>query len=56
LADVVDEGADAEEVNWLLDRDRRVTAERLEEAGIGLDGARKAADVLVGLAASRSRR
>jgi predicted glycosyltransferase len=56
LADVVDEGADAEEINWLLDRDRRLTTGQLDEAGIGLDGARNAADVLVGLAASRSRR
>ena len=34
LADVVDEGADAEEVNWLLDRDRSVTPTQLTRPGI----------------------
>jgi predicted glycosyltransferase len=56
LADVVDEGADAEEVNWLLDRDRRATPAQLGEAGISLDGARRAAERIVELAAERSRR
>ena len=55
LADVVDEGADAEEVNWLLDRDRSVTPAQLHAAGISLDGAQRAARVLVELATSRSR-
>jgi predicted glycosyltransferase len=56
LADVVDEGADAEEVSWLLDRDRRLTPVQLREAGVTLDGARRAAQVLVQLATTRSRR
>ena len=56
LADVVDEGADAEEISWLLDRDRRLTPARLLEAGIVLDGARRAAQVLLELATSRSLR
>jgi predicted glycosyltransferase len=55
LADVVDEGAHAEEVGWLLDRDRRLTPDRLREAGVCLDGARRAAQVLVELAAARNR-
>jgi predicted glycosyltransferase len=54
LADVVDEGADAEEVSWLLDRDRRLTPTQLREAGVTLDGARRAAQVLVQLAMTRS--
>jgi predicted glycosyltransferase len=56
LADVVDEGAAAEEVNWLLDRDREATAAQLHAAGISLDGARRAAELVVELAAERSRR
>jgi predicted glycosyltransferase len=56
LADVVDEGADAEEVSWLLDRDRRLTPTQLREAGVTLDGAERAAQVLVRLATDKSRR
>jgi predicted glycosyltransferase len=56
LADVVDEGADAEEVNWLLDRDRNATPAQLTAAGITLDGAHRAAALVVELAAERSRR
>jgi len=56
LADVVDEGADAEEVNWLLDRDRQASPDQLSAAGISLDGAQRAAEHVVELAAERSRR
>jgi predicted glycosyltransferase len=56
LADVVDEGAAAAEVNWLLDRDRSVTDAQLEAAGISLDGAERAAAHLVALAQSVTRR
>jgi predicted glycosyltransferase len=43
LADVVDEGAEAAEVDWLLGRGRRLEPGRLEAAGIDLHGARRAA-------------
>lgn len=43
LADVVDEGADATEVAWLLDRPRTLDDDACERAGIRLDGARRAA-------------
>jgi predicted glycosyltransferase len=56
LADVVDEGADAEEVSWLLDRDRQLTPAHLGAAGISLEGAQRAAQLIVALAAERSRR
>lgn len=46
LADVVDEGAAADEVDWLLGRDRGLGPHRLAEAGIGLDGAQRAAERL----------
>jgi predicted glycosyltransferase len=55
LADVVVEGADAAEVSWLLDRDRRLTPARLRETGVTLDGAQRAAQVLVRLARTRNR-
>ena len=43
LADVVDEGAAAAEVDWLLDRRRRLEPGQLAAAGIDLGGARRAA-------------
>jgi predicted glycosyltransferase len=43
LADVVDPGAAAAEVAWLLDRPRRLEPEAVEQAGIRLDGATRAA-------------
>jgi predicted glycosyltransferase len=43
LADVVDEGADAAEVDWLLGLGRRLPPGRVEAAGIDLRGARRAA-------------
>jgi predicted glycosyltransferase len=46
LADVVDEGADAAEVAWMLDRPRTLAADACERAGIRLDGARRAAKYL----------
>ena len=51
LADVVDEGAAAGEVAWLLDRDRDLAPGELDRAGIALDGADNAAVVLVGAGA-----
>ncbi len=56
LADVVDEGADAGEIAWLLDRPRSLDDGACERAGIRLDGARRAAkhlSRLVPVAASR---
>lgn len=49
LADVVDEGAAAAEVDWLLGRGRRLAPGSLQAAGIDLDGARRAAARLVQL-------
>ena len=54
LADVVDEGADAAEVGWLLDRPRQNPPGALERAGFGLDGAARAAAELLALAGVRS--
>lgn len=51
LADVVDDGADAEEVAWLLDRPRRLDPATVAAAGIRLDGAERAAVRILGLAA-----
>lgn len=46
LADVVDEDAPAEEVVWLLQRDRVLADGQLAGAGIHLDGAHRAAEVV----------
>jgi predicted glycosyltransferase len=56
LADVVDEGADAAEVAWLLRRPRELPAGALTAAGIDLDGARTAALRLHELTRTRSPR
>jgi predicted glycosyltransferase len=56
LAHVVDEGAAAREVSWLLGRDHSVTPEDLARAGVWLDGADRAAHLLVAAAHARSRR
>lgn len=56
LADVVDEGAAAGEVSWLLNQDRDLSPGDLARAGIGLDGASNAATLLVEFAHERSRR
>lgn len=50
LADVVDEQASAEEVCWLLERDRLLSGDALERSGISLDGAERAADAVMSLA------
>jgi predicted glycosyltransferase len=47
LADVVDETTPAEEVAWLLSRPRLLTADALADAGIRLDGDRRAAEAIV---------
>jgi predicted glycosyltransferase len=49
LADVVDEHAPADEVAWLLGRDRTLDPARVETAGLRLDGAERAAAVLTSL-------
>jgi predicted glycosyltransferase len=50
LADIVDEHAAVEEVVWLLRRSRLLPAGSLAEAGITLDGARRAAAAVTALA------
>jgi predicted glycosyltransferase len=50
LADVLDENAAPGEVEWLLDQPRGLPTRALEEAGISLDGATRAAAELVSLA------
>lgn len=49
LADVVDAGADADEIGWLLDQPRELRYDALARAGLGLDGAARTVDRLVGL-------
>lgn len=56
LVDVVDEGADASEVAWLLQRPRVLPAGALESVGIDLDGANTTARRLAELVPARSRR
>jgi predicted glycosyltransferase len=56
LAHVVDEGAAAREVSWLLGRDHALTGEELERAGLRLDGAQRAAERIVAMARARSGR
>ncbi len=50
LVDVVDQGADAAEVDWLLDRPRHHPPGAIAQAGLGLDGAANAAKELLALA------
>ncbi len=50
LADVVDQGAAAAEVDWLLDRPRHHPPGALEQTGLGLNGATNAARELLALA------
>lgn len=47
LADMVDETSDATEVAWLLRRDRTLEPGSLAAANVRLDGAERAADLLV---------
>lgn len=56
LADVVDEGADAAEVAWLLQRPRALPDGALEAAGIDLNGAHNAAQRLHALSLARTSR
>ncbi len=50
LADVVDEGAPADEVAWLLRRPRLVEQTEIARRGLRLDGARRAAERIASLA------
>jgi predicted glycosyltransferase len=50
LADVVDQGAQAAEVDWLLDRPRGQPPGAIEQAGLSLHGAANAARELLALA------
>lgn len=50
LADVVDESAPADEVAWLLQRSRLLAPNAVGLAGLQLDGAHRAADVVRSLA------
>jgi predicted glycosyltransferase len=50
VADTVDEGVPAEEVDWLLGRDRLLPPGALTAAGIRLDGAERAAAAVIELA------
>jgi predicted glycosyltransferase len=50
VADTVDEGVPAEEVDWLLGRDRLLPPGALAAAGIRLDGAERAAAAVMELA------
>ena len=53
LADVVDEGASPDEVDWLLDQPRELEPGQLRRAGVRLDGAPRVAQRLHTLAAAR---
>jgi predicted glycosyltransferase len=53
LADVVDGGSSADEVDWLLDQPRTVTEEAVTRTGITFDGATRTAERLCALAAAR---
>jgi predicted glycosyltransferase len=50
VADTADEGVPAEEVDWLLGRDRLLPPGALAAAGIRLDGAERAAAAVIELA------
>ncbi|HET7475939.1 MAG TPA: hypothetical protein VFJ97_07935 [Dermatophilaceae bacterium] len=52
LADVVDEGAPSQEVEWLLRRDRMLAPDALQLAGITLNGADRAAAAIESLVAA----
>ena len=56
VADTVDEGVPAEEVDWLLGRDRLLPPGALAAAGIRLDGAERAAAAVIELARATGRR
>lgn len=47
LADVVDEGAPADEVAWMLRRSRLIDRRAIEEAGLALDGADRVGALLL---------
>jgi predicted glycosyltransferase len=54
LVDAVEEGADAREVEPLLDRPRALPPEALDAAGIRLDGAQRAAKHILELTPART--
>ncbi len=53
LADVIDESAGVEEIEWLLARPRSLAPTALERAGIGLDGASRATALMLELLGTR---
>jgi predicted glycosyltransferase len=53
LADVLDPGADTDELRWLLDRERTMPTERLTASGLALDGATATAHHLLHIAGFR---
>lgn len=55
VADMVDAEADAAEAAWLLDQPRRLAPDALARAGIDLDGAGRAGELLHALAGERLR-
>jgi predicted glycosyltransferase len=55
LADVLDTGADVDELRWLLDRDRTTPAEVLAASGLALDGADTVARHILDLLGHRAR-
>jgi predicted glycosyltransferase len=50
VADIVDEGAPADEVAWLVRRPRQLSPMQLADAGVRLDGARRVAQQLLDMA------
>jgi predicted glycosyltransferase len=50
VADIVDEGAPADEVAWLVRRPRQLSASQLSDAGVRLDGAGRVAERLLAMA------
>lgn len=50
LADIVDAGADIDELSWMLHRPRRLHARSLADADVQLDGADRTATMLTGIA------
>jgi predicted glycosyltransferase len=56
VADVVDDAAGSADISWLLQRPRSLRPDDLAEAGIELDGAERAAELIQAMAAASRRR